>query len=303
MAKRRGLRIILWTACAGVVLTLGALSWRPEWIVLVAPGVRVSSTYCSRWKAAGDERILLAQGAAAQRIGAGSSMLRTDGKLELWRTPQGEFWIPGGSSTVLFTLLAQQERMIYGTVPKGGTVIDCGAHVGVFTKAALARQAAHVVAVEPAPDALECFRRNLKAEIADGRVAIVPKGIWDKDGELTFFLNGNGDAADSFVTHGDGSKKTVVPVTTLDTILAEQKLSSVELVKMDVKGATSRALAGGKVLIARFHPHLALATEEPPEDPASLTAQVQEFKAGYTAICGPCFLIEKEVRTDVMFYQ
>lgn len=289
--------------CTGLVLTLGMLSWRPEWIVLVAPGVRVTSAYCSRWKAATDERILLSQGAAAQRIGAGSKLLRTDAKLELWQTPHGEYWIPGGSSTVLFTLLAQQERLIYGLVPKGGTVIDCGAHVGVFTKAALAKEAAKVIAVEPAPEALECFRRNLKSEIADGRVVIVPKGIWDKDGELTFFLNGNGDAADSFVTHGDSSKKTIVPVTTLDTIMAEQQLTSVALVKMDVKGATSRALTGGKLMIAKYHPHLALATEEPPEDPASLTAQVDQFKSGYKAICGPCFLIEKEVRTDVMFYQ
>ena len=74
---------------------------------------------------------------------------------------------------------------IYGTgargVQPGDVVLDCGANIGIFSKTALASGARLVVAVEPAPDTLECLRRNLGREIAERRVIVYPKGVWDHD--------------------------------------------------------------------------------------------------------------------------
>jgi FkbM family methyltransferase len=69
-------------------------------------------------------------------------------------------------------------------VRPGDIVIDCGAHVGVFTHTALARGASQVVAVEPEPSNLECLRRNFATEIATGRVIVVGVGVWDSPGIL-----------------------------------------------------------------------------------------------------------------------
>ena len=51
------------------------------------------------------------------------------------------------------------------------------------TKAA-ASGARTIVAVEPAPDNIECLRRNFADEIRAGRVIVYPKGAWDKESTL-----------------------------------------------------------------------------------------------------------------------
>ena len=66
-----------------------------------------------------------------------------------------------------------------------GTSYDCGAHVAVT---ALKRGAKLVVAIEPAPENIECLRRNFSTEIEKGKVIIYPKGVWNKDDFLPMHL-------------------------------------------------------------------------------------------------------------------
>jgi len=73
-------------------------------------------------------------------------------------------------------------------VKPGDIVLDCGAHVGVFTDIALRRGASKVVSIEPDPTNLECLRRNFPSEIASGRVIIVPKGVWNRDQIITLYI-------------------------------------------------------------------------------------------------------------------
>ena len=49
----------------------------------------------------------------------------------------------------------------------GDTVVDCGAHVGLFTKLALKQGADRVVAIEPDPANVACLESNLGPEIAE----------------------------------------------------------------------------------------------------------------------------------------
>ena len=95
---------------------------------------------------------------------------------ELWDTPAGRYWIPAGSRYVLPFNLAEQKRRIYGndqqSARAGDIVLDCGANVGVTARVWLAAGAIQVVAIEPAPENLECLRRNFKGEIAAGRVLL-----------------------------------------------------------------------------------------------------------------------------------
>ena len=52
----------------------------------------------------------------------------------------------------------------------GDVVMDCGANFGVYTKYALSKGAAWVIAIELAPEDIECLRRNLRKEVPpDGR--------------------------------------------------------------------------------------------------------------------------------------
>src|SRR6202008_4958913 len=116
-----------------------------------------------------------------------------------WNTSFGEFWVPAAGDA-LFYDLGEQKRNIYGTgIRRGDVVLDAGANVGVFTRKALWAGAAKVIAIEPGPENLECLRRTFAAEIADGRVVIYPKGVWDKDDVLKLSVDPASSAKDSFV--------------------------------------------------------------------------------------------------------
>lgn len=89
----------------------------------------------------------------------------------------------------LATVQADQENEIYGRagaagVRPGDVVIDAGAHVGLFTKTALAAGASTVVTFEVTPNANVSLRRNLSKPIAAGTVAVVEKGVWFEESTL-----------------------------------------------------------------------------------------------------------------------
>lgn len=140
----------------------------------------------------------------AAAIRGASRMLQGDAAgYHLWSTPQGRFWVPANSDLVLPILLAQQQADYYGrgqcVVRRGDIVLDCGAHVGVFTRRALDLGASLVVAIEPAPENLECLRRNFAQEVRQGRVIVYPRGVWDKEDILVLKTVKGNSAGDSFV--------------------------------------------------------------------------------------------------------
>ena len=64
-------------------------------------------------------------------------------------------------------------------------------------------------------------------EIAEKRVIVYPKGVWNKEETLTFYENGNGAAGDSFVTQAADAKK--VNDAAIETIAAMKNLRWVDL--------------------------------------------------------------------------
>ena len=228
--------------------------------------------------------------------------------LEHYTTPYGEFWAPAGSRYTLPFNLAEEETHIYGTgdryVHPGDVVLDCGANVGVFTRFALNAGAKTVVAIEPAPDNVECLRRNFAKEVADGRVIVYAKGVWDKDDFLDLLVDPDNQAADSFVIHREGAKALArVPLTSIDKLVAELNLPRVDFIKMDIEGAEVKALAGGRQTLEKFHPRMSLSTYHQAEHPVEIPRQARAAWSGYTVECGPCNAIERGVRPDVMYFR
>jgi FkbM family methyltransferase len=247
--------------------------------------------------------------AAAQRFQRTSRLVDKDAfGLELWDTEQGRFWIITGDDLHrLFVELAEQQVNIYGSgamgVHPGDIVLDCGAQYGIYTRKALRAGARLVVAVEPSPQSLGCLRRTLAPEIAEGRVLVYPKGVWDRDDILTLNLNPRDSATDSFVFSAPQSVAAPnIRLTTIDRMVSELKLPSVDFIKMDIEGAERRAILGAANTLARYKPRLAICVYHLPDDPVTIPKLVRQAMPAYRSQCGLCTDWGFHIRNDVMHF-
>jgi FkbM family methyltransferase len=216
--------------------------------------------------------------------------------IELVSSPGRAFWLRKSGKAMngaelLAYLLAEHhwvaEMQSGQYVRPGDTVLDCGAHVGVFTYMALRHGAARVIAVEPDPINAECFRSNFQREISAGRVVLVPEGVWSKQTELDL-SQGVSNSGTSGVVAPESTAVIKIRVNTIDNIIGNIGLSKLDFVKMDIEGAEREALAGAQETLRRFRPRLMLDTYHRPDDPAVLRRLIHRANPAYVEVCGPC---------------
>lgn len=266
------------------------------------------SPVCSLREALKSQSNFERQVAYKDQILNASKLLEQAVGYELWDTPKGRYWIPAGSRYVLPFNLAEQQRKIYGTGDygphPGDITLDCGANVGVTVHEELAAGAKTVVAIEPAPENLECLRRNYAKEIASGQVILVPKGVWDKEDFLTLRVDPKNSAADSFVLKREGAVELEkIPLTTIDKLMAELKLERVDYIKFDIEGAEPKALAGARATLAKYKPRLSIASYHQPDHPKLIPEVVRAARPDYQMQCGPCSETEHSIRPDVLYFK
>ena len=143
------------------------------------------------------------------------------------------------------------DRLYRQFVRSGDLVFDVGAHVGDRV-AAFRRLGARVVAVEPQP----ALARVLKFIYGRGRAVVIERAaIGRAVGTTILMLNIDNPtistASDEFVKSAQGArgwegqawtKSIVVPVTTLDALIAQHGLP--KFIKIDVEGFEAEALYG-----------------------------------------------------------
>ena len=227
-------------------------------------------------------------------------------RLERYRTEIGDFWINENERDILaFVTWELAAQSVYESrevvLHPGDTVIDCGAHVGVFTRYALNRGAARVVAVEPDPQNLIAFEANLAEEIASGKVTLIRGGVWIEETVLALARDEGNSASRSFV-YSYEQEVEGIPVFPLDTIVADQNLDRVDFVKMDIEGSERLALKGAVQTIERFKPRMAICTYHLPDDPRVIPRLVMNTRSDYLAHVKDLDLHGDRVRPKVVFF-
>jgi len=215
-------------------------------------------------------------------------------------TPQRVFWVRkgegefGGASLIAY-LLAEHLWMTAmnpeTSIKPGDVVIDCGAHVGVFTAQALRQGASKVVAIEPERVNLECLRRNFQNEIASGQVIIVSKGVWSSETTLGLRIAPDNSGANTVVFQHDWPT-TTIQVTTIDSLVKQLGLRRVDYIKMDIEGAAREALTGAAMTLKRFRPRLMIEAYHRPDDAIVLPDIIRRARPDYRQTCGPCTVPE-----------
>jgi FkbM family methyltransferase len=258
---------------------------------------RVST--CSLSESLEGVRLSEFQASESERLNKTAHVISVDPKgFKLWETAHGTYWEPANSEEAVAYDLAEQEREIYGVgemgVHAGDVVLDCGANVGVFTRKALDLGARLVIAIEPAPENVECLRRNFAKEVSEGRVLVYPKGVWNKDDVLRMRVDPANSAQDTLVrpaTPGVKYEYVDVPLTTVDNMMRELKLEKADFIKMDIEGAEQKAIAGARETIGRYRPRMALCIYHLPDDAVMVPKLVAEIVPNYRVktqcLCAP----------------
>jgi FkbM family methyltransferase len=144
-------------------------------------------------------------------------------------------------------------------VKPGDTVIDVGAHAGLFTLL-LAYQVwdtGRVIAYEPNPRMLELLRDNVTMNWLSERIEIVPKAAAAASGSLPFLapsrytMTGSLQPVEELLQTDDrveSLERIEVETEPLDVHLG--RFERIDLVKIDVEGAEEQVFAGMEQLLA-----------------------------------------------------
>jgi FkbM family methyltransferase len=160
-------------------------------------------------------------------------------------------------------------------VEPGMTVVDGGAHVGLFTLLA-AQTAESVLAIEPDEYNLAALRANAKGL---PNVMIVAEALADDEGTATFYAT-RSTIGSSLLLRDDATPHQV-RTTSVDRLLAGRSVQSL-LVKLNIEGAEPLALAGMRETLERVE-HVAILLEINPPLLAAVGTDLDAMLEGLRA--------------------
>jgi len=129
-----------------------------------------------------------------------------------------------------------------------GTVIDCGANVGFFSKMILQlAPQAHIYAIEPVPAIFENLRRNMGTTQG---AQVFQTAITDHTGTVRMAFDTN-NSANSHITDEADEGNVEVQAMTLDDFATQQGIGDVDLLKIDTETYEAHVLRGARAVLAR----------------------------------------------------
>jgi FkbM family methyltransferase len=167
---------------------------------------------------------------------------------------------------------------LHAMAAAGAVVLDCGAHIGMFSRWALAKGIARVISFEPSPATRLSLEHNLAREIASGQCTIVPLAVSDTTGVSSFSTADLGNPGSHHLVAQAADGDHTVGVDTIDNVVKSLALNRVDFIKMDIEGAEVAALRGAIDTIRRFQPILAIATEHTADPLANARAVIEAMR-------------------------
>lgn len=125
-------------------------------------------------------------------------------------------------------------------------VADVGAHMGIYSLLALARDC-EVRSFEPHPDNAERVRHHVRANGFEAESTVVEAAVADEPGR-SHLAAGESTTRHSLDPDGGDARTVAVATTTLDAHFDDE---SPDLVKVDVEGAGADVVAGAESILER----------------------------------------------------
>lgn len=147
---------------------------------------------------------------------------------------------------------------------KSPVVVDVGGYIGDFSLYVAAYLDAKVVVYEPMPENYELLEKNVEINGLQGVIKLWNKAL-SSSGEREVTINvarRDKDVHASGYLYSDTSEKIQVGCTTLDEIFEDNKISDIDVLKVDCEGCEYDALLGAgsdtlrriKNIVFEYHP-------------------------------------------------
>jgi FkbM family methyltransferase len=146
----------------------------------------------------------------------------------------------------------QETRLLKRFLRPGMTVVDAGANMGYFTWLAAQQvgPTGRVLAIEPSPTLFTMLER-VHRDTPRSQVTLVNTALGRTAGQLDLYVppESKGNNSPTLVPT-PGWTPVRVPVRTLDDVIAEHGIGTIDLLKMDIEGFETEALAGAERILA-----------------------------------------------------
>jgi len=123
---------------------------------------------------------------------------------------------------------------------QGKCFVDIGANIGYYTLNLAQAGAGRVIAIEPNPPTLARLRYNIDINGMNDKVTVIPAGV-GPEGELDFHLT-RGLGGSGFLAPAQGAPTIRVRTIPLLDILADNGVSEIGALKIDIEGFEDQAL-------------------------------------------------------------
>lgn len=138
------------------------------------------------------------------------------------------------------------------TLRPGMTVVDIGAHIGYFTTlaASLVAPSGRVIAVEPDPHNFKLLTRNIRRNGLHN-VTVLPIALGNRRGQATLYRSPTNGGDHRLIPDRELSRPIDVTIDTLDHVLQQLRVESVDAIKIDVQGYEPYVLSGSSQAITK----------------------------------------------------
>jgi len=202
----------------------------------------------------------------------------------LWNTPyrpmggrlEDEYALEAGITT------AWHDQADAPQVKEGDVVLEVGAWLGVFTHYALQRGASKIVAFEPEPVNVACFKQTFAAEIESGRIIFVEAAAWNTSGPVQLANVGPlnpGNSGKGFAVVEEGT--ATADAATIDDTMSRLGIERVDFINMDVEGGERQAIAGARKTIERHDPRIVVCVHHLPGDRETIPQLLLDIHPSY----------------------
>lgn len=137
-------------------------------------------------------------------------------------------------------LCRHQEWLKKGNVVNPKVIIDVGANVGFFSKMARSLYpSSRIYAIEPIPAVYNIMSKNFNGDLD---TMVFNFAVFNKKGKQKMFF----DESDSLISKISSKGKFYVETDTLDNFIDKQKISNIDILKIDVESFENYVLMGAK---------------------------------------------------------